>query len=85
MSFPVTEPLFSFRSAVPFGSSRGVAKKSPSGNHDKEGQAAVASFRTWRGSPAFNPWPLTEVGTVTGASAGSKMNLRKNFGKPLAN
>jgi hypothetical protein len=34
--------------------------KGPSGNHDKEGQATVASFRTWRGLPAFNPWPLTE-------------------------
>ena len=40
----------------------GQKKESPSGNHDKEGQAAVAAFRPWRGSLAFSPWPLTERG-----------------------
>jgi hypothetical protein len=60
-------------------------KESPSGNHDKEGQAAVASFRTWRGLPAFNPWPLTEARKVAGTLTGRKMKVWKNLGKPLAN
>ena len=46
--------------------------KSPSGDHDKEGQATVASFRTWRGLPAFNPWPLTGDGTCHARACDAK-------------
>ena len=58
--------------------------KGPSGNHDKEGQATVASFRTWRGLPAFNPWPLTESSKLAGPNTRSKMKSAEFSLKPLA-
>jgi len=36
----------------------GLRRWGPPGNRDKAGQAAVATFRSWRGSPACSPRPL---------------------------
>ena len=81
MRLPFTEHIESQSLCAAAGRPR--TKKSPSGNHDKEGHAAVASFRTWRGSQAFNPWPLTEASNVAGDCDGRKMKVWKIFGNPL--
>ena len=39
---------------------RGEDENGLSENHGNAGTAAVASVRTWRGSPAGTPWPLTD-------------------------
>ena len=53
------------------------SKKSPPESCDKEGRTAVAAFRPWRGSSAFNPQSLTEA-RLLGSTEGMTNDFQKN-------